>query len=394
MADTAHSDPYAIFMRKIGYSVGLEHTLERLSDLEKRYVSGKDITLASWKELGAKSWGLKTDNIADVFFSLRFVQRRAGDVLVLENLDSMAIVCELLTDEAKKETARAFIFLWALLVNDGEIFVNMLLADFNDQKIKKKLSAMIAHKRVVLAQVLGGKASMKRISRAVTIERQEKNKGSAGVGKSVASLKRTEPLQRKIVFERDETIQGMTRFSEDYFRKVPPRRKDWARSLGLWKDDVGLTRKGLEFKRSLTRSEYINREEFFTFWPMDYELVRAGFRPDLFPNTKSLWKTLVDFGKAYAGLKIQPLCSLEPIVIVNHIKRMMEVFRSLHVRKSMLRRELAITIAYPATVALACAHDEEIPDLPEAIAAEQKREQRRIVFRRSRNTGGALSLKR
>jgi len=34
MAATAHSDPYGVFLRKIGYSVGLERTLERFGDLQ------------------------------------------------------------------------------------------------------------------------------------------------------------------------------------------------------------------------------------------------------------------------------------------------------------------------------------------------------------------------
>ena len=77
MAATAHSDPYAIFMRKVGYSVGLERTLERAGDLEAMYASSRDVTASSWKELvsSQEHWGLKSDNIADVFYSLRLIQR-------------------------------------------------------------------------------------------------------------------------------------------------------------------------------------------------------------------------------------------------------------------------------------------------------------------------------
>ena len=51
MAATAHSDPYAIFLRKIGYSVGLEFTAERVQDLVASYIKNRDITAAGWHSL-------------------------------------------------------------------------------------------------------------------------------------------------------------------------------------------------------------------------------------------------------------------------------------------------------------------------------------------------------
>jgi hypothetical protein len=244
--------------------------------------------------------------------------------------------------------------------------------------------------------VLTGKESAKRINRIITIERQAKNKGSAGAGQSVASLKRTEPLQpERMGGASDGAESDAIVFSDDYFRKVPPRRKDWARSFGLWDDEVGLTQRGKDFIDALTQAGYIDARGLFTYWPMDYELVRAGFRPDLMGgDAKSLWDCLVDFGAAYAALRVKPSSEDDADEAVALIGQMMEIFRSLHVRKAMLRREMPSTVAYPAAVARACAANEPVLDLPAAIAAEQKGEQRRLAFRHSRNTGGALSLKR
>lgn len=397
MAATAHSDPYAIFMRKIGYSVGLESTLERMSHLEEMYTRDRDITLPTWNELvsGSEHWNLKSDNIADVFYSLRLIQRIPGDILILENLDALAITNTLLKEAQQRDTARAFLMLWAILVNDGEIFVNFLLAGFEEEQIKRTLRAMILHKRAMLSAVFGEKESTKRISRIITIERQEGNKGSAGAGQSVSSLKRTIPLQAKKMRGIDATEPDAIEFSEDYFRKVPPRRRDWARSLGLWENKNGLTQRGKEFITRLTETGYINEKGLFIYWPMDFELVRAGFRPDLLGEcTKSLWDCLVDFGYAYANLYISPNSSSDADDAVALIREMIEVFRKHHARKAMLRREIPITVAYTAAVACACAMEKPILDLPTAIAAEQKGEKRRLAFRQSRNTGGALSLKR
>lgn len=396
MAATAHSDPYGIFLRKIGYSVGLERTLERFGDLQRSYVDSGDVTLASWTELVGPDtgWELKTDNIADVFYSLGFIHRTPGDVLVLENLDAAAVAAKVLRDPRKIEAARAFIFLWAVLVNDGEIFVNLLLADFDEDQIREKLSALIMYKRDVLAHAMPGRDAIERIARVVTIERQEKNKGSAGVGKSIASLKRTEPLEKTRGLEPEASVREAVELSDDYFRKVPPRRKDWARTLGLWEDDRGLTSLGRTFKNSLSATGYITEDDIFVFWPMDYELVRSGFKPNLIDGSKSLWETLVDLGAAYAGLRVKPFAVTDADALVDQFDGMIHAYRSLHSRKSMLRREMAITVAYPSMVAMACARQAEVIDVPQALDAERKGHQRRIVFRRSRNTGGALSVKR
>ena len=395
MVALTHSDPYGIFFRKIGYSVGLERTLDRFRDLQELYVSTGDITISSWEELvgGETGWKLKTSNIADVFFALGFIHRTAGDLLILENLDAAAISVSLLNDEEEKHVALSIIFLWAVLVNDGELFMNLMLAGFEEELIKEKLSAMIGYKQQELAKAMPGKDAMKRIMRVVTIERQETNKGSTGVGHSVTSLKRTEPLQKSRPLGSKHLTTKTVDISDDYFRKVPPRRKDWARTLGLWSCDTGLTALGYGFTDLLRSYGYIGNSGFFTFWPMEHELVRSGFKPNLFRYTKTLWQSLIDFSSAYAGVSVKPFEKSDPDTVVDQLKSMIEVYRSLHSRKSMLRRELAITVAYLASVAIACAKKEPIIDLPGALRFEQQGKQRRIIFRRSRNTGGALSVK-
>ncbi|WP_186389151.1 hypothetical protein [Stappia sp. TSB10P1A] len=403
MAATAHSDPYSIFLRKIGYSVGLEYTAERLEDLNSVYLQDRDVTAASWHDLvtGSKyegGWGRDKSaekHIGDFFHSLRLIHRTSGDVLALENLDAMAIASELLDNDKEKRAARDFLFLWAILTNDGEIFVNLLLAGFKEQSIKETLTAMMQKKRADAAEIFKGRANAQRINRVITIERQEKNKGSAGTGQSVTSLRRTEPLKPERASGSGTDEDDGIEFSEDYFRKVPPRRRDWAISLGLWDEEKGLTQRGGDFLDGLRQSGYIDGKDCFTYWPMDYELMRSGFRPDLFGEaTKSLWDCLVDFAGAYASLRVKPRTDGDPDAVVKLIGNMMEVFRSLHVRKAMLRRELPITIAYPSAIALSCARGDAVLDLPATILAEQKGDHRRVAFRQSRHTGGALSMKR
>ncbi|CAD5109931.1 hypothetical protein [Zestomonas carbonaria] len=402
MAATVHSDPYAILLRKIGYSVGLEFTADRIGNLTSRYLQDRDITTASWHELvtGSKSegyWGRDQSaekHIADFFYSLRLIQRTTGDVLALENLDALAIASELLSDEQEKRTAQDFLFLWAILTNDGEIFVNLLLAGFEEQAIKDTLTTMMLNKRMVATEALKGKATEQRINRIITIERQEKNVGSKGSGQSIASLRRTVQLHAELTGRLNSDKNYDIDISEDYLRKVPPRRRDWAVSLGLWEGEIGLTQKGHNFLNSLRQSGYIDGQNRFTYWPMDYELVRSGLRPNIFGEAKGLWNCLVDFSAAFGNAQATSKPEDDQDAMVELIKDMMKVFRSLHVRKIMLRRELPITIAYPVAIALSYAQNHAILDLPAAILAEQKGEQRRVALRQSRRTGGALSIKR
>ena len=403
MVATAHSDRYGIFIRKIGYTGGLERTLDRFRDLEQHYLLHRDVTLASWNDLvrSERGWKLRSANIADAFFALRLIHRTPGDLLVLENLDAAAITGSLLNDETERQTARSLLFLWAVLVNDGELFVNFLLAGFRQSIISEKLAAMIRHKLRFLSEAMRGTDTITRLARVVAIERQETNRGSAGAGRSVTSLNRTEPvrslirtepLQRDTAVDVEGMLKKALQISGDYFRKVPPRRKDWARTLGLWSDEVGLTPRGTRFLKALQSSNYISDDRFFTFWPMEYELVRSGFRPDLLHGTRTLWSALLDFAHAYASVGVKPFGPGDTDRLVNQLRDMMAVYRSLHARKSMLRRELAITVAYPASVAIAAARGEAVIDMPRALVAEQRGERRRVAFRRSRSTGGAVSM--
>ncbi|MDE0039846.1 MAG: hypothetical protein OXU77_20155 [Gammaproteobacteria bacterium] len=395
MAATAHADPYAIFMRKIGYSVGLESTLHRVNDLVATYLRDGDVSLASWDRLvsGPDHWDLKTTNIADVFRSLGLIHRTAGDVLVLENLDAMAIAGTLLQRPSEIAEARAFLLLWAILVNDGEIFVNVLLAGFKDRNIEKVLTTMMHQKRSALASVAKGKESIARINRIINIDRQVSNRGSAGAGRSVGSLRRTEPLRSSSSRFRPNGRSDEIVFSDDYFRKVPPRRRDWARDLGLWEDELGLTQRGKDFVRALRVSGYVDAQGVFTFWPMDYELRRSGLHSNLLPEApKSLWTTLLDFADAYSGRALSETSGSDPSEAVTLLRQIIAVYRRLHVRKGMLRRELPILVAYPVLVACASATRSSVVNMPDAIAAEQSG-MRRIAFRRSRNMGGALTIK-
>ena len=398
MAATTPSDPYAIFIRKVGYSVGLEQTLARLRSLQERYLTDGDLTVASWEHL-VEGWGLRTGNIADVFRALGFIHRTTGDVLVLDNLDAAAIAVSLLSEEEDKNVARSMILLWAILLADGELFVNFLLSDFREDFIRQRLTTLTRHKQKILTAALPGRDVARRLSRIVAIERQPTNRGSAGAGAgdSLVSVVRREPISswmRTDPLHQDGTISPDVNISDDYFRKAPPRRKDWARTLGLWSDDLGLTARGRRFVSALRCLGYVNNDDTFIFWPMDYELIRSGFKPTLLSDSRTLWDALTDFAKAYADVDVASFSESDTDVVADTLRTMDRRYRALHGRKAMLRRELAITVAYPVSVALAAAQGRCVPDFPAAIREEHHRLRPRLTLRRSRLTGGAIAVRR
>ena len=176
------TDPYGIFFRRIGYSVGLEETAARVRELEALYLSKRDVTIGMWDHLvhSAECWGLKSGHIADVFRSLGLVWRTGSDLVILENLDAMAISSALSDDGEAAERGRSFLLLWAILANDGEVFVNLLMAGFDRESCRQRLTLLVQKKRRFLSETIPGARAAERFLRAVSIERQASNPGSAG----------------------------------------------------------------------------------------------------------------------------------------------------------------------------------------------------------------------
>ena len=389
------TDPHGIFFRRIGYSVGLEDTATRVRDLEALYLSKRDITIGMWDHLvhSPECWRLKSRNIADVFRSLGLVWRTGNDLVILENLDAMAISTTLSESQEAAERGRAFLLLWAIFANDGEIFVNLLLAGFEREKCRQRLTLLIQKKRQFLSDHIGTSMALEGFMRAVSIERQTSNPGGAGRRSRKASPGRVStPLAMRgrgvswAELDPDE-------ISEDYLRKVPGRRMAWARSLGLWGDGGGITPRGEAFIKGLTRKGYIGADGIFVFWPMKYELVRNRFRPDLLGETRELWEAVLDVAWAYGALDMLGPTGEDDNHGMAVLTEMMKVYRSLNSRKALLRQEMPVTIAFPAICALAIGRSEPVLDVPNFLERERMGRERRVTVRPSRYSGQSLSLR-
>ena len=389
------TDPYGIFFRRIGYSVGLEETAARVRELEALYLSKKDITIGMWDQLvhSAACWGLRSSHIGDVFRSLGLVWRTGSDLIILENLDAMAISSALSADAEASDHGRSFLLLWAILANDGEIFVNLLMARFDRESCRQALTLLVQKKRRFLSERMRGVRAAERFLRAVSIERQTGNPGSLGRRRQALSPGgRSTPLTAGGRWD-SRSERDSVDISDDYLRKVPGRRMAWACSLGLWEDGVGITPKGESFIDGLANSGYIAADGIFVFWPMEYELVRSRFRSDLLGPAKRLWQSVVDVGRAYADLDVAEPTEGDGDRGVATLSEMMQVYRSLNSRKALLRQEMAVTIAYPAICALAIGRGEAVLDVPHLLGSERMAKERRVAVRSSRYSGQSLSLR-
>ena len=389
------TDPYGIFFRRIGYSVGLEDTVARVRELEALYLSKRDVTIGMWDHLvhSPECWGLKSSHIADVFRSLGLVWRTGSDLVILENLDAMAISSALLDDGVAAERGRSFLLLWAILANDGEIFVNLLMAGFERESCRQRLTLLVQKKRRFLSERIRGVTAAERLLRAVSIERQTGNPGSAGRrGRPGSPGGARTPLAAgggRV----SRTELDSVEISDDYLRKVPGRRMAWACSLGLWEDGGGITRRGEAFIDGMACNGYIGADGIFVFWPMGYELVRSRFRPDLLGATKGLWEAVVDAGRAYAALDVAEPTGEDDDHGLAALAEMMRVYRRLNSRKALLRQEMPVTIAFPAICALAIGRHKPVLDVPRFLGRERMGRERRVAVRPSRYSGQSLSLR-
>jgi len=184
---------WTIFMRKIGYSVGLEATLSRVSDLCDVYIADGTVTLQSWHDL-VSSWNLKKDNIGDFFGSLNLMKRTKTRLDVLPGLDLCALARR--ADPSNRILAGALLLL--LMEYDGEIFLNALAGGFKEDDLVRRLTTLVHYKRDVLFKIYRAPEIQTQLARIVGIDRQATNIGGAGQAKGLSASKRTERLENSI----------------------------------------------------------------------------------------------------------------------------------------------------------------------------------------------------
>jgi hypothetical protein len=388
MVVTAQSNPYEIFMRKIGYSVGLESTLSRVVDTAQSYVRDRQLSTTAWKGLVRDTWHLQNDNIGDFFNALGILRRTATSVDVLNGLDVHAILIESLGDQHQAAVQMAL--LCQILESDGEIFLNCLKAGFEAGEIERLLKCLIDFKRAKLFQIYQNAQIRGRIAHVVSIERQATNKGNASAETKDQGRKRG-PLGTKRVGPLANDPIPEVSFSSDYFRKVPPRRKDWAVSIGLYGAN-GLVQGKFDPLLALLRAKHcIIGCGAIVLWPFSHEISRLRLNASVFESKVLDFWDLVEFGVVGCAGHLSPACTqANSQRVLSLLKKHYDIFRNLNHPKAMLRRELPITIAYMTIAAELVALGEAVPPIPNII--DDHKEGGIFRYRSSRNSIGTISF--
>ncbi|TPN59648.1 hypothetical protein FJ981_04570 [Mesorhizobium sp. B1-1-4] len=375
-------------MRKIGYSVGLESTLPRVVDTARSYVEHRQLTTTAWKALVQADWKLKNDSVGDFFNALGILRRTNTSVDILNGLDVHAIILESLGEDHLIGNQMAL--LCQILESDGEIFCNCLKANFDTKGIETLLKCLIEFKRDKLFQIYQNPQMRTRIAHVVSIERQDTNTGNASAEvKDKAKKLGPLGLKRKGPLALDP-IPDVS-FSADYFRKVPPRRRDWAASIGLYGPD-GLVPGRFDPMIALMATKgCLVSCGAVVLWPFSHEILRLRLNPVVFGSKSLEFWDLVEFGVVGCGGRltssITPSNSSEVLEI---LRRHFNIFRDLNHPKAMLRRELPLTIAYITIAAEILARGGEVPPIPQIL--EDQKKKGAFLYRSSRNSIGTISF--
>lgn len=368
MVGIAQPENFSPFLRKVGYSVGLENTLSRFSDFCREYASVPQLKIGDWSSLvhDADRWNLKTGNIADVFASLGIAQVTGQGVFAGPFGEAGAICVRLLETEAERDEALRHLLALSILLADGDIFLNCLAAQFNVDDIPPRLTGMVLGKRQELFELFKSQAEREAIAGAITIERQRSNKGGASKGSrlSAAAAAGLTGGLTHLGLPKPKDVHRMDPPSGDYLRHIVPSRREWARTLRLCDKDGAVSAQGWRWLECIGAAGFVFASGEYSLRPTKFELERnrLSSSPQLMARSPSTWD--------YVALVARALASTDPISqrvvkddeLAAFTRHSFEAFREFAQDRRMLRNELPLFVALSAYMAYCRARGQDLVD--------------------------------
>lgn len=401
MADTALSDKYNIFIKKIGVSVGLEKAIDRLVDFSLTYASHPAIGEADILEM-IKGWGLKDRklHVLDFYRSADVLSLKNGDVNFLEVGEALGILAHLYgNDKLTLHNVTRILFCATIILNDGDIFLNALISEFDPSRFSSLIGAMIEEKWSVLEPVFRTAFARQQIYKFVNIAVQPTNPGSRGRTSSfsssgpgpLADLPRGGPLLADPV-ARNQVVRPSIPDLKEYCRKVLPTRKGWAVSLGLATESGHLTERGVAFLDYLGKIGFGGHSGCMHVWPLRHEMTGARWGDIELPQMLDSWDFHQTIFSAFCDGEISQWNDQIHEEGISLLKRMFGCFHQLNQRKMMLRSQLPIRIAYRVGLGMAVAESRPLPPYREIVSREQGRYHPRVLARRSEQAEFSLAF--
>lgn len=393
MVATVQSDPYRTLSHKIGWSVGLEYTFERVRRLVEVYVAAGDLTYGMWAELYTKEWNLKNAHITDFFGAIDLISASGRTIYVLPTLDVLAVLWRTLPED-KRDDALRVVLAARFVLDDGDIFLNCLASEFDPDKARTALIGMGTHKVEKLKKVYPSSSVQAKVFKLVKVDTQPTNRGSKGANTETLSSRRVEELSRRTTPLSDAPSEEIT-VTDDYLRKVLRSRRDWAVALGLAQPDGSITSRGSTFLASLEAARFRAANGSFVVWPLKHQFIRLAIKSDdLEAPNLTVWGFLEEIFKAMGGDVIERQTQAELENAIEFLTTCYREYRLVNKSTAILKNELPTYIAYLCYVATCFAEGKAASLLPDLIEMDRLSPEQRVLLRPSQNSDGSLTIRR
>lgn len=367
MVGIAQPESFHIFLRKIGYSVGLEQTLDRYIDFCKAYASVPQIKHEHWKNLVEKTWDLRSYHINDVFNSLGIVEINTQGVYPGPFGEAGAICIKHFEDAPdKQDAALKHLLGLAIIFSDGDIFMNCLASGFEVGQVVSKIKGMIHSKRQKLFSIFHTQQEREAIATAIGIERQKTNKGG-GSSKNRLDLSRSGGLSaemKKLGLPQKMDVHHIEEPSADYLRHVLTPRMGWAKSLGLVDKDGSISELGWHWLQTFASRGYILSGGEYDLVPTHFELEKANFFPliRLLKFTPSTWDYIMTAFLAFGGQASSENSDNRNELLRGFTREIYSHYKNLSQDRSVMRNEIPFLVAASAYMAISGANNDSILD--------------------------------
>lgn len=366
MVGIAQPENFSPFLRKVGYSVGLENTLSRFADFCHLYSTTPQVKTSDWLELVHEKWALKTAHVGDVFASLGIVQVTAQGIFAGPIGEAGAICLRLLDSAPEKSEALRHLLALSILLSDGDIFFNCLAAEFKPEEIANRLTGMILGKRQELFELFRSQAEREAIAGAITIERQRSNKGGASKGSrlSAGAPAGLSGGLKHLGLPKPKDVDSMDPPSNDYLRHIIPSRREWAKSLDLCDREGALNTNGWRWLHILGDAGFVFKSGEFTFRPtkFDLEVNRLSSIPKLTASAPRTWDYIAMVARCLASDDSSETKLVNDDILGTLTAKLFSAFRELSQDRRMMRNELPLHVALSAYMAIARARSEKLVD--------------------------------
>lgn len=395
MVGTARAADLSIFIKKVGYSVGLEDLQKRAMDFAQAYASNPSFRLSTWSKLVHEKWNLKSDHIADVFAALEIVRIANKEPIAGNVGEALGICARQLSGDSLWSAVRYLVTL-TIVQHDGDIFLNALQASFNENRFVTLLMDALSSKRGTLFELFSAYPEREAITRAIRIDRQKTNQGSAAAHKGLMGATAGRPLSTKINalrlgLPRPADLDKFEPPSLDYVAKVLVTRRGWAETLGLFGSN-GITASGTAFLTSLSAEGYGSAAGYMLVWPTRFEIESARFDPANFQHL-GLKETTKFHRDVLEALSAGGACILlDSSDAGEFVARVFHDFQELAQNRAMIRNELPLAVL--SAVAAARAHATGVLIDYDSSRTEANSSVPKVSWRRSQAVEEAITVRR